>query len=198
MTEWHGGRFAETARDLDRLLSLNPSDNQGVRFLIPMVHLLGEDDAKALESLRAHARDYPGDYCEPSLLFGKGLAFWKNGEEGESAAAYKTGMLRNLYIAPLLLDLPLPPSDIWHPNDRSELAYAQDFIQSYAVLWDRDAAALRFLREIHESLAPEIHELLTLRRTMSEWQDQRYLRDFKQRWKEMTDLDERLTGGPER
>jgi hypothetical protein len=33
---------------------------------------------------------------------------------------------------------------------------------------------------------------------MSEWQDQRYDRNFKARWKEMTDLDESLTGGPER
>jgi tetratricopeptide (TPR) repeat protein len=198
MTEWHGGRFAETARDLRNILRLNPRDNQGVRFLIPLVHLLGEEDANALETLREYDRSYPGDYCEPSLLFGKGLALWKAGEEEEAASAYKAGMLKNLYIAPLLLDLPLPPPEIWHPNDRSELSYAQDFIQSYAVLWDRDAAVLRFLAEVHDSLLEKITQIITLRRTMSEWQDQRYLQDFKAKWKEFTDLDESLTGGAER
>lgn len=198
MTQWHSGRFADTSRDLQKILTLNPRDNQGVRFLIPLVHLLGEEDDRARESILAYERDYPGDYCEPSLLFGKGLALWKTGDEEAAATAYRTGMLRNLYIAPLLLDLPLPPSDIWHPNDRSEFSYAQDFIQSYAVLWDRDASALRFLGEVHASLAEEIKKIVTLRRTMSEWQDQRYLRDFKAKWKEMTDLDESLTGGPER
>jgi len=33
---------------------------------------------------------------------------------------------------------------------------------------------------------------------MSEWQDQRYDRNFKVRWKEMTELDEKLTGSLER
>jgi len=33
---------------------------------------------------------------------------------------------------------------------------------------------------------------------MSEWQDQRYDREFKSRWKAMTELDEQLTGSPER
>jgi tetratricopeptide (TPR) repeat protein len=198
MTEWHVGRFVETARDLRKILTLNPRDNQGVRFLIPLVHLLGEEDSKALESLGEYDRSYPGDYCEPSLLFGKGLALWKAGNEEEASSAYKAGMLKNLHIAPLLLDLTLPPQDVWHPNDRSELSYAQDFIQSYAVLWDRDAAALRFLGEIHENLGETIFKILSLRRTMSEWQDQRYLKDFKAKWKEFTDLDASLTCGAER
>jgi hypothetical protein len=162
------------------------------------VHLLGEEDSKALDSLREYDHSYPGDYCEPSLLLGKGLALWKSGDEEDAATAYKSGILKNLYLAPLLLDLPLPPSDVWHPNDRSELSYAQDFIQSYAVLWDRDAAALRFLGEVHESVKETISRVIHLRRTMSEWQDQRYLRDFKAKWKEFTDLDESLTGGAER
>ena len=198
MTQWHGGRFADTAQDLKRILDLNPRDNQGVRFLIPMVHLLAEEDAKALASIARYDRDYPGDYCEPSLHFGKGLALWKTGEEERAAEAYRSGMMKNLHIAPLLLDRPLPPAEIWHPNDRSELQYAQDFIQSYATLWDRDAAALRFVGEVHDSIMAKISEIISLRRTMNEWQDQRYLRDFKAEWKKFTDLDDLLTGGSDR
>jgi hypothetical protein len=98
----------------------------------------------------------------------------------------------------MLLDLPSPPADIWHPNDRSEIGSAQDFMQSYAILWDRDPAALRFLRELHAELTLEIEKILALRRTMAEWQDQRYEKDFKAKWKAMTEQDESLTGGPER
>jgi tetratricopeptide (TPR) repeat protein len=198
MTEWHQGRFPETARDLGKILSLNPRDNQGVRFLLPLVHLLGEEDAKALKALEEYDRNYPEDYCEPALLFGKGFALWRTGDELVARTPYRTAMLKNLYIAPMLLDLPSPPADIWHPNDRSEVGYAQDFMQSYAILWDRDPAALRFLRELHAELTHEIEKILALRRTMAEWQDQRYDKDFKAKWKAMTEQDESLTGGPER
>jgi hypothetical protein len=71
-------------------------------------------------------------------------------------------------------------------------------MQSYAILWDRDPSALRFLRELHAEVAPEIDKILTLRRTMAYWQDQRYDRDFKAKWKAMTELDESLSGGTER
>lgn len=198
MTEWHQGRFAETAKDLEKLLQLNPRDNQGVRFLIPLVHLLGDDDAKALKSLEEYDRNYPDDYCEPSLLFGKGLALWRLGDDEPARAAYRTAMLQNLYITPMLLDLPTPPADIWHPNDRSEIGYAQDFMQSYAILWDREPAATRFISELHDEVASEIEKILTLRRTMADWQDQRYDRDFKARWKAMIDQDKSLTGSVDR
>ena len=107
-------------------------------------------------------------------------------------------MLRNLYITPMLLDTPSPQANIWHPNDRSEIGYAQDFIQSYAILWERDPSAIRFLRELHAELAPKIERILTLRKTMTDWQDQRYDHDFKARWKALTDQDEAMTGGAER
>ncbi len=198
MTEWQQGRFAHTSDYLQRLLTLNPIDNQGVRFLLPLVHLLAEDDTRALKALADYEANYAGDYCEPALLFGKGLACWRAGEEELAREAYRSGMLKNPYIAPLILDLPSPSSEIWYPNDRAEPGYAQDFMQSYAILWERDPAATRFLREIHTELAPEVEHVVTLRRQMSEWQDQRYDRNFKDRWKEMTALDESLTGGSER
>jgi hypothetical protein len=96
------------------------------------------------------------------------------------------------------LDLPSPPSDIWYPNDRAEPGYAQDFIQSYGILWERDPAAVRFMREMHSELIPKLENLIALRKKMIEWQDQRYDRNFKVRWKEMTDSDELMTGSSER
>lgn len=198
MTEWQQGHFSQTADDLQRLLTLNPSDNQGVRFLIPLVHLLEDQDDEALKSLEQYEINYPDDYCEPALLFGKGLVQWRRGMEEAAQESYRTAMLKNIYIVPLILDLPLPPADIWHPNDRSEFGYAQDFIQSYATLWDRDPAALRFMREVLMGLTPVMESIIAHRRLMNELQDQRYDKGFKERWKLMVSIDESLTGGPER
>jgi tetratricopeptide (TPR) repeat protein len=198
MTEWQQGRFSQTATDLHRLLTLNPIDNQGVRFLIPLVHLLEDNYTEALLSMERYEHNYPDDYCEPAMLFGKGLLQWHAGKEEISREAYLAAMLKNIYIAPLLVDYPLPPIDIWHPNDRSEFSYAQDFMQSYSTLWDRDPAALRFVREILTEFSPQVEAIISHRRQMNELQDQRYDRNFKVRWKTMTALDETLTGGPER
>ena len=117
--------------------------------------------------------------------------------EGEGAIAkYREGMLRNLYIAPQLLDLPEPRTDIWHPNDRSEPGYADEFIDSYAALWDRDAGALRILREAHEAAAPDIGRLIDLRARMAELQDQRYDPDHDARWRLLVQEEKALLGDP--
>jgi len=41
-------------------------------------------------------------------------------------------------------------------------------------------------------------QILSHRQLMNEWQDQRYDKGFKERWKRLVALDESLTGGPER
>ena len=56
-----------------RNLSLNPRDNQGVRFFIPLLHLLDENTEAAALHFEGYARDYPHDFVEPSFLFGWAL-----------------------------------------------------------------------------------------------------------------------------
>ena len=59
MTLWHQNRHGESAAQFEELLSLNPRDNQGVRFFIPLLHLLDENtEAAALhfEATRAIIR----------------------------------------------------------------------------------------------------------------------------------------------
>jgi hypothetical protein len=54
------------------------------------------------------------------------------------------------------------------------------------------------VREIHAELHEVTDQIISLRHEMSEWQDQRYARDFKERWKSMMELDESLSGGTDR
>lgn len=192
MTLWHLARYPLAARTLDELIALNPKDNQGARFLVPMLHLLGEAPERAATAFERYATNYPKDYAEPSFLFGWGLCYSLEGREQEARAKYIEGALRNIYLAPMLLEQDEPSKNLWFPNDRAEPAYAAEFIESYAVLWDREPGALRLLREIHEELQPRIAEIVAHRTRMADFQDQRYDPDYKQAWQELVTIDEKL------
>jgi tetratricopeptide (TPR) repeat protein len=194
MTLWHRGRHAETAEQLEFLQTLNPKDNQGVRFFIPLLHLLAEDLESASAAFAAYEKSYAGDYPEPSLLFGWGLCRSLEGEESAARAKYREGILKNLYIAPMLLEEPSPPRALWLPNDRSEANYASEFTDSYAILWDRESGALRILREVWQDMQPEIAALIAHREKMFDFQDQRYEPEFKKMWQALLDEDDRLSG----
>lgn len=196
MTLWHRGKYAEAASGLEGLLEINPADNQGVRFLIPMLHLLADDLPEARAAFEHCERRYPDDYPEPSFLFGRALTHTLDGDESSARCTYREAILRNIYIAPLLLEETAPPRNLWLPNDRAEPSYAQEFIDSYAVLWDRESGALRILREAWNAMAGPVAAIVAHRQFMLDFQDQRYEPNFKALWQELLDRDERLTTPP--
>jgi hypothetical protein len=195
MTLWHQQRHAGAAETLADLLEMNPLDHQGARFLVPMVYMLGEDFEAAQAAFEAYEKTYPRDYTEPSFLFGWGLLHAFFGRDVESIARYRAAILKNIYVAPMLLEQPAPPEqNIWQPSDRAEVAYAREFIESYAVLWDRAPAGLRLLREAWEDCAEQVTEIVALRQYMFDFQDQRYEPDYKRLWAELVAKDEKLAG----
>ncbi|MEI8294036.1 MAG: hypothetical protein WCG66_08610 [bacterium] len=193
MTDWHLGRFVEAGAGLEDLLACNPSDNQGVRFFIPMLHLLAEAPDKAAKFFTLYEIDYPSDFKEPSFIFGWALSCSLESRESEARDKYIEAILRNIYIAPMLLETAEPPKNLWFPHDRAEPSYAADFIQSYAVLWDREPGALRLLREVWQELQPRIQDIIRQREMMLDLQDQRYDPDFKAKWQNLAAEEERLT-----
>lgn len=193
MTLWHRGRYADAAAQLTVLLEKNPADNQGVRFFIPLLHLLAEDPTAAASAFEGYEAAYPDDYPEPAFLFGWGLCRFIEGDESGARAKYREAICRNLYIAPLLLDEPAPTRMIWLPNDRSEPNYASEFLDSYAILWDRESGSLRILREVWEEMRPRLQAIIDLRSRMFDFQDQRYEPRFKALWQELVEAEEKLT-----
>jgi len=194
MTLWHQQRYSGAAETLADLLEINPLDHQGARFLVPMVHMLGDEFDAAQAAFDAYEKNYPGDYAEPSFFFGWALLHAYFGRDAESLARYHAAILRNIYIAPLLLDAPAPPEQaIWQPSDRAEIGYAREFIESYAVLWDRVPAGFRLLREALADAHPQVEEIVALRLRMFDFQDQRYEPDYKRLWQELVARDEALT-----
>jgi tetratricopeptide (TPR) repeat protein len=193
MTDWHLGRFAEACSLLEDLLACTPRDNQGARFFIPMLHLLSEAPEKAAKFFARYEKDYPDDFKEPSFLFGWALSCTLESRETEAREKYIEAILRNIYIAPMLLELPEPPKNIWFPNDRADPNYAAEFIESYAVLWDREPGALRLLREVWQEIQPRTVQIIGHRTIMLDLQDQRYEPDFKAKWKHLSAEEERFT-----
>lgn len=193
MTQWHLGRYAPAAATLKELLALNPTDHQGARFLIPMLHLLAESPERAAAFFAGYLENYPRDFSEPSFLFGWALCLSLEGREVEARGKYIEGILKNIYLAPMLLELDEPPRNLWFPNDRAEPNYAAEFVESYAVLWDREPGALRLLREVYQSAIPLIEKIVRHREQMTDFQDQRYEPDYKEAWQELVREDEALS-----
>ena len=193
MTLWHQGRHGDSAVQFEELLSLNTRDNQGVRFFIPLLHLLDEDNEAAALYFERYAEKYPDDYAEPSFLFGWALCLTLEGDEAAARERYREAILRNIYIAPMLLEETEPPRGLWQPNDRAEPNYAAEFIDSYAVLWDREPGASRILRESWQELQPRVAEIVALRERMADFQDQRYEPEYKRLWQQLLTEDESLT-----
>ncbi|MCX7869029.1 MAG: hypothetical protein N2322_03665, partial [Terrimicrobiaceae bacterium] len=196
MTLWHRGRHLESASQLEKLVAINPRDNQGARLLIPLLYLLAEDLPAASAAFAAYEKNYPGDFAEPSLLYGWGLALGLSGDEAAARSKYHAGILRNIYIAPLLLEEPLPPQNLYFPSDRAEYSYASGFLDSYAVLWDREGGATRLLREAWDGAQQAVANLIRHREAMLDFQDQRYDPNYKTRWQAMLEEDERLSTVP--
>lgn len=195
MTLWHQNEYIPAAQGLNHLLKLNPTDNQGARFLIPLLWMLAEDYPKACAFYDFYIRTYQNDDAEPAFLFVWGLVLHQQGNEKEAREKYLEGILKNLYIAPLLLELPEVPSQIWQPHHRAELAYAKECLDFYACLWDRDAGALRVLRETWIENSGRINRLIQLRTAMMEFQDQRFDPEYKKKWRQFLQEDEQLSGG---
>jgi hypothetical protein len=148
----------------------------------------------AAEFYARYKKAFPDDLEDPGFLFGWGVSLFEADDESGAATKLQAAMLQNIYIAPLLLDLPEPSPDLWQHHDRGELSYALEFVDSFGSLWERDAAAARFLRETYTEMLPRLQRLIEIRSRMAEIQDQRYEPDHKRIWEELLAAERRVTG----
>lgn len=193
MAWWHQGNYIEAVRTFQELIGINRRDHQGVRFFIPHLWLLADQIEEAAHFFEHYEREYVGDFAEPSFLFAWGFTLHACGEEQKAREKYRAGILKNIYIAPMLLDLDEPTGQLWFPTDRSQPNYAGEFLDSYAPLWDRDSGAARPVREVWEECAERVREIVRHRRRMLDFQDQRYDPKFREKWQVLVEEEERLT-----
>jgi tetratricopeptide (TPR) repeat protein len=192
LTAWQKGDFPQAIAIGEQTILENPTDHSGIRFLLPLLQLSAGQTEQAKEFFDWYAQRFVDDLEDPGFCFGWGLALFDSDEEKKSAFQYRRGMAQNLYLAPLLLDLPEPSPEIWQHNERGDMQYAADFVNSFGVLWERDAAAARFLREVYSEQIPSLEQLISLRQTMADFQDQRYELKHRELWQNFLDQEKAL------
>jgi len=182
LVAWQKGELGEAIRIGEEMLRFAPTDYSGIRFLIPLLQLAADQTDAAKEYFAWYGTTYPNDLEDGGFLFAWGLSAFISDDEHLAQIKYRRGMIQNLYLAPLILDQPEPSPEIWQHNERGDLQYASDFTNWFSVLWERDAAAFRFLREIYEEAEPQLTELIQLRAEMAEFQDHRYEPKHRELW----------------
>ncbi len=192
MSLWHLAKLEEAIPDAEALLRLNPVDHQGVRFLVPLLFLSNEQTHEAHEFFGWYQTKYPKDHAEPGFLMGWGLTAHRMEDEETARLRYSQGFFANMYLAPLLLDLPEPRQDIWQPHERAEADYAMEFCDSFGSLWERDTIARRFVVECFRAVEAPLQRLQSLRYQMLRLSDQRYDPEHEQVFKALVEEERTL------
>jgi hypothetical protein len=200
LCQWHLGRASEAAESGHLLLETDPQDHMGARFYVPLFHLLAGENEEASHFFRQYAANYGGDMPNAWLSFGWALTLCLEGDDQGARQKYREGMMANIYLAPRLLGERPPPEDIYHPSERDEPQSAVEFAGSFGGLWDREAAAMRILRDTQAELRPALEELVARRRALSDMMNQRYDTEYRAKWTRMVEEEEafvkRVVGGP--
>jgi tetratricopeptide (TPR) repeat protein len=147
---FEGGDYTKAKTIFERILTMNPTDNQGVRdplFNCYMrLNLL--DDALAL------CNRFPEDIL-PSISFGRALVLFKLGKKQEARDQF----ISNLEYSPLVADELIKAKHVmpeqYDENPEVELGSeeeAYEYWETYGDLWATTPGALEFATECMKSV----------------------------------------------
>lgn len=192
LCQWHLGRAVEAADTAQRLLNMDPADHMGARFYLPLFLLLAGEREAASAFFRHYVKAYPEDTPNAWLSFAWGLVLCLEGDDQGARRKYREGIFGNIHMAPRLLGERALPEDIYHPTEREEPHAAMEFVGAFGGLWEREAAALRILRETHEEAAEALKRLVERRTRMANFMNQHYDPNYREKWMRLLEEDERL------
>ncbi|MBB5538819.1 tetratricopeptide repeat protein [Rhizobium giardinii] len=140
----HLGQRKEALTLMEKMLAWNPSDNQGIRFLIGSEYLRAGKTAKASRVFKNEADQYPPYHYDMGLLH------FLAGNLVAAATSLRRGFAANGYVAEILSGNPDPmPLAIWHHSNLAEPEVAHDYIEQCGDLWRKTEGAIPFLRWLH-------------------------------------------------
>lgn len=123
-------KWAEALAIHQRILTLNPDDNQGVRYLIGVEHLRVGDNRGAIEAFEKCASEEVG--CAFGLALARLRGFGASADVGEPLLL---GFAANRYVAPMLLGERWERLDAFHGTNMAEPEWADDVVKAQADLW---------------------------------------------------------------
>lgn len=133
------GRWAEAVELWERILRLNPNDNQGVRFLVGQGYQrLGKHE----EAIRAFERALEDPVC----CFDLALTFHATGQAHRIGMPLLLGFAHNRYFAPMLLGERWRRLKGFHGSSLAEPEWARDYVDHQGDLWRSTPGSADMLR----------------------------------------------------
>jgi hypothetical protein len=83
---------------------------------------------------------------DPRELFDRGLDLFARGQIDRSVATLREAFFGNLFIAPILLGVPVDPQGLWSPGPSGSYEAAQEHARGRRRAWQETPGALRYLR----------------------------------------------------
>ena len=124
-----------------QMVSLNPNDNQAVRYLIGPESLRVGDNDGAIEAFQKSVHEEVG--CAFGLALAKLRAEGPSADIGE---ALLIGFAANRYVTPMLLGESWERLDAFHRTSMAEPEWARDVIAAQADLWQTVPRGVELLR----------------------------------------------------
>lgn len=133
--------FKSAKKELELLLKLNPSDNQGCRFLLGPVALRSGAIAAAKKVLTNTSKE------DPSACYELGLCEAINQNWVGASTALRRAVIKNPYIAEMLISnvKAPPPLIMFHGCSNRDPEYATEYVETFGQLWSESESALTFL-----------------------------------------------------
>lgn len=138
-------RYDEAIGIFKRFLSVNPNDNQGVRYLLP--HCWFEKNE--LSKIVTHCRKYREDVA-PEILYSEALALALLGRNEEARTALENGVAKLPLVGRELLKKrhPRPKSVLEGYISHGGADQAYYYWKSFGNYWSESESALGLLRQV--------------------------------------------------
>jgi tetratricopeptide (TPR) repeat protein len=146
---WDEGQHAETVGHYQDMLKLNPSDNQGLRYLLAACLLRMKDDAGLQQLLKEHSDDASTFMIYTQTL----LAFRKEGASKKAEKLAKEAWQSNAHVPAALAgskEVKFP--GYYSMGGEDEAAY---YLAEYGSAWRDTPGAIQWLVEATGNLKPK-------------------------------------------
>ena len=171
-------RHKDAVTIIELMLTRNPGDNQGVRFLLGSEALRAGDYDHACAVFEAEAAGYPPYHYELALTH------MLRNEWVLAATALRRGFAANPYIAEILGGNASPaPLSIWHGTNMAEPTTASDYIKMYGMFWHHEPESFAFTRWLfnHPKVLAERAEIMECMEAIQWEEDAALRRNYLQR-----------------
>ena len=141
-TLWRLGRREEARAHFEDMLRLNPSDNQGVRYLLVNLLLELDRDADVRKLLNKYRSEWSAYWKYSQAL----IEFRKSGDTDKANKALKSALRQNPHVSPYLTGQKRMPNNkpnyIGMGDENEAIAYAADHLNH----WRRTEGAVDWLK----------------------------------------------------